>query len=233
MVSRFSWDAAGDHDRSAELAHAAGEAKKRTAQDARPSKRQHDCCEGIEPAGAKRAGGLHEPIVDRGKAQADRTHQEWKRDDCRRQRGALPVEDKTQSEIVFQKSAKCSVATKQGEEKITRDNRREHERQINDRFEQEFARKIAFGKQPANDDGQWQRYHDCDRGNQQRQANGLPFGSCQHDFILYRSKASNHRSIWFRSGAEEAKLLICGRRIGRLQIVVQFLRGWIRAAVLQ
>jgi hypothetical protein len=92
----------------------------------------------------QRAGGLEQAIVDRRESQTDRADQQGKCSDGRRQRRPFPIKDQPNVKHVFEKGAQQAVPAEKHQQQITRDHGRQHQREIDQRFNEEFAGEVTL-----------------------------------------------------------------------------------------
>ena len=126
--------------------------------------------------GAERRGGVFEPAVDRLKRKPDRAHHQRKTHDAAGQRRAGPAERKDDAEIVGEERANRASAPERYEQQIAGDDRRQHQRQVDDPVEQRLAPELLPRQQPADGNAERQRASGGDNGDTQRQLDRSPFG---------------------------------------------------------
>ncbi len=163
-------------DGGAELADRLGKAEHHAGQYARQRQRQGHGGEHLPWCGAERARCLFQPAVDRLDRQPYRPHQQRKRHHAAGQRRAGPAKREHDAEMVGEPRADQAAAAESQQQQIAGDDRRQHQRQMNQRIEDRLAPEFTPRQQPRQRDAERRRHQRRDDGDAQRQQDGRPFG---------------------------------------------------------
>ena len=159
----------------AEFADRLGKAEHHAGQHARQRQRQCDGQEHPERRGTQRLRRLFQPPVNRFDRQPDRAHQERKRHHAAGQRSSGPAKREYDAEMIGKPRADQAAASERQQQEIAGDDRRQHQRQVDQRVEHRLAPEIAPRQQPRHGDPERRRHQRRHRGDPQRKLDRRPF----------------------------------------------------------
>jgi len=167
-------------DGGAELAHGAREGENGAGDDPGQNERQRDRGEHPEPARAEGRCRLFQPDIDRLDGELDGADHERKPHDGAGQRGTSPAKREHDAERLLKKVADRASTPEQQQQDVAGDDRRQHERQMNQAVKQRAAPELSARQRVGDEYAYGQARQRRHRRDLQRQPN------CRH-FLLAQS----------------------------------------------